>query len=142
MYIPWVILGIGALIVWWMIERRDARIKQLEDKVRDLNSSLEQALDRNDRTPERSRESTDQEELNLQFERQQREEKMIEAAHQNSRYKHIFGLPWGDPSSYVTTEQLAEQERQLREGERQEQEARESLKLEAERVLKEREEGT
>jgi hypothetical protein len=80
------------------------------------------------------------------------------------QYKHIPGLPWGDPTSYVkasTTEELEqarealnkstaekhereaqlvlEQERRRLAEEKREQEAREYLVREAERVVKERE---
>jgi|HubBroStandDraft_4_1064222.scaffolds.fasta_scaffold07950_4 hypothetical protein len=43
---------------------------------------------------ERERESEDAPE-------QEREKRQIEAAHQKSQFKHVPGLPWGDPSSYV-----------------------------------------
>ena len=55
MYIPWIIIAIGIVIVWWMIEKRDAliekrdaRIQELEDLMSELNSTLEDALNRDD----------------------------------------------------------------------------------------------
>ena len=92
----------------------------------------------------------------------EREKGQLEAAPQ---YKHIPGLPWGDPASYAkvsTAEELErarealhkreaekrereaqlalEQERKRLAEEKREQEAREYLMRESERVLREREE--
>jgi hypothetical protein len=98
------------------------------------------------------------------YESPQESERQIEIAHQESQYKHIPGLPWGDPSSYAkasTAEELErarealnrwaaekyereaklalEQERKRLDDENREQEAREYLVRESERVQRERE---
>ncbi|HET8922990.1 MAG TPA: hypothetical protein VFN26_08350 [Candidatus Acidoferrum sp.] len=98
---------------------------------------------------------------------QQKRERQIEVTYQRTEYKHIAGLPWGDPNSYVpfpkdptpgelerAREALHEREIQRRErdaqasleretkmhdDEKREQQARDYLRREAERVLKERE---
>jgi hypothetical protein len=68
-------------------------------------------------------------------------DRQIEIAHSKSEFKHIPDLPWGDPGSYTKPSTLAEleQEATRREvEERREQQARDFLNREAERILKER----
>ncbi len=83
-------------------------------------------------------------ELQEEFEQQQEYERQIETAHQKSQFKHVHGLPWGDPASYVKASAPDDlewaREHRKRADEQREQEAREFLIRESERVRKEREE--
>jgi hypothetical protein len=87
-------------------------------------------------------ESEQQRELDQEFQRQQEEDQIVEAALRQSQYKHIPGRPWGDPASYVSeraSQDLVEKERKKLEDEKREQEAREFLNSWGERILKEHE---
>jgi hypothetical protein len=68
-------------------------------------------------------------------------DRQIELVHSRSEFKHIQGLAWGDPSSYVKPSILVELERNrqaLEEADsKRDSEAREFLNRETERVLRE-----
>jgi hypothetical protein len=66
-----------------------------------------------------------------QHQQQQEYERLVEEAHEKSTYKHVPDLPWGDPSSYLNVHRRQE-------AEKREQNAREFLIRESERVQKER----
>lgn len=126
----WVIL---ACIV--LSDRAEHAWEQLLDAIRGRRQTVTADL-----TAQTTQDSS---ELDEEFKRQQECERHIEIVHQQSEYKHISGLPWGDPSSYVkasTPEELEQDERKkLAEAQRQ-REAQEFLNREAARVIKEREE--
>ena len=110
-------------------------------------------------------EEQDEEEDEEEQDHEEENERMVAAAHESSPFKHIPGQPWGDPSSYakdLTSSELEQardallaREVELREHQEalrareaenrerdasREREAREFLRSEADRILKEREE--
>jgi hypothetical protein len=148
----------GILIVLAIVDWGERAWEQLLNAIRGRRTNSNAAL-----TPPQPP-SQDLSELEKEFERQQECECQVEATHQASQYKHIPGLPWGDPGSYIKASSADELEQALEalhkreaekrervaraaleqarkevEDEKREQEAREFLIRESERVRKERE---
>ncbi|MGB7730029.1 MAG: hypothetical protein WBL50_18510 [Candidatus Acidiferrum sp.] len=123
---------VAVVLAFEMVERG---WKQLLDAIRGRHSSSRESI-------QGDWELEQQRALDQEFQRQQEEDRVIEAALQQSQYKHIPGRPWGDPGSYVSeqaSQELLEQQQKKLEDEKREQETREFLNSWGERILKEHE---
>jgi len=78
----------GLLIVFVLVEWAEDRWKELLGAIRGRRRSSSESKQEPD-------------ELQEEFEQQQEYERQIETAHQKNQFKHVHGLPWGDPASYV-----------------------------------------